>query len=154
MLRSSEKGINLAWNILLQWPESNESLTVAVSQFQRMTCLSSEPETRISPSPLKLTVFTQPLCFWSFLWRPRRSNRSWSYNDQSHKLEPNVEINRQRFEIAESHPHLGGRETIGESPIGQLTNLPFPDIDQGMVGSRPFRRPSNHQIDELGFKSV
>lgn len=83
MLRSSEWGMILAWKTLLVWPEWKESLIPPVSQSQRITLQSSEPDTRMSPSVLKLTVLTQPLCLASFLSTSSRRTRSYKTHDST-----------------------------------------------------------------------
>lgn len=83
MLRSSEWGMILAWKTLLLWPEWKESLIRPVSQSQRITLQSSEPDTRMSPSVLKLTVLTQPLCLCSFLSTSSRRTRSYKTHNST-----------------------------------------------------------------------
>lgn len=135
MVRSSEKGMNLAWKTLLECPEWNESLTFPSSQSQRRTRRSSEPETRMSPWALKLTVLTQPLCFASFRYTSKRRTifyktiRMWF----NYKLNPPIKI--KTFSRIDEGTNLGGGEAIGEAARRDSTDFSSPEVDDRVVRS-------------------
>ena len=139
MVRSSEKGMNLAWKTLLECPEWNESLTFPSSQSQRRTRRSSEPETRMSPWALKLTVLTQPLCFASFRYISKR--RTIFYNNKNViiqlQLNPLIKIKTffSKWIELSMGTNLGGGEAIGEAARRDSTDFSSPEVDDRVVRS-------------------
>lgn len=78
IVRSSVYGMKRAWKTLSVWPEWNDDLTSPASQSHSIIILSSDPDTRMFPSALKLIVLTQPLCLSSLLRIFKRRIRSCS----------------------------------------------------------------------------
>lgn len=119
---SSVYGIIRAWRTFLEWPDWNSNLTSPVSQSHSITILSSEPVTIMLPSALKLKAFTQPRCFSSFRWIPRRRTRSCPQR-MRFSTEPEI-LTRVLFSLAKMkvwafmwlfawpYPHLG--QTLAE----------------------------------------